>query len=154
MDIKTFRRATPSSVGRSGKIGHSAFLLNNFSLDVLWQHAFFATRAYWTPKWRANRSSARVTAGNPLWGAKAARVGQSPYMSTTMPVPVQPGYYCYARTSLTNCHGQKGFAKWKRKGRSTKLCLRFFSFFPQDLVMIFQSLEIILPQFFDFERPL
>ena len=32
MDIKTFRRATPSSVGRSGKIGqrHSAFLLWEF----------------------------------------------------------------------------------------------------------------------------
>ena len=30
---------------------------------------------------------------------------------------------------------------------------QFFKFLPQDLVMIFQSLVMILPFFFDFERP-
>ena len=36
------------------------------------------------------------------------------------------------------------------KSRSEN-CLRFFNF-PQDLVVIFQRLVMILPRFFDFER--
>ena len=30
---------------------------------------------------------------------------------------------------------------------------QIFKFLPRDLVMIFQSLMMILPRFFDFERP-
>ena len=49
---------------------------------------------------------------------------------------------------------RNGFRRMKeKKGRSTKGCLRFFKFLPRDLVTIFQSLVMILPRFFDFERP-
>ena len=45
------------------------------------------------------------------------------------------------------------FAEWKKEGRSTKFCLNYFNFSPRDSVIIFQSLVMILPRFFDFERP-
>ena len=51
---------------------------------------------------------------------------------------------------LTNRNRQKRFflEEWKKKGRSTKRCLRFFNFLSQDLVKAFQSLMMILPPIF------
>ena len=40
-----------------------------------------------------------------------------------------------------------------KEGLIYKALPQIFSFLPRDLVMIFQSLVIILPRFFDFERP-
>ena len=41
----------------------------------------------------------------------------------------------------------------KEEGLIYKTVPQFFKFLPSDLVMIFQSLVIFLPRFFDFERP-
>ena len=40
----------------------------------------------------------------PLCGAKATRIGRSPYTGMIMRVRVQLGYYCYARASLNHRH--------------------------------------------------
>ena len=47
---------------------------------------------------------------------------------------------------------RNGFRRMKEKGKSTNVASDFL-IFPRDLVMIFQSLGMILPRFFDFERP-
>ena len=39
------------------------------------------------------------------------------------------------------------------EGQIYKKLPQIFYFLPRDLVMIFQSLVMILPRFFDFERP-
>ena len=41
----------------------------------------------------------------------------------------------------------------KEEGLIYKMLPQIFYFLPRDLVMIFQSLVIFLPRFFDFERP-
>ena len=41
----------------------------------------------------------------------------------------------------------------KEEGLIYKTLPQIFQFLPGDLVMIFQSLVIFLPRFFDFERP-
>ena len=41
----------------------------------------------------------------------------------------------------------------KEEGTIYKTLPQIFQFLPRDLVMIFQSLVMILPRFFDFERP-
>ena len=41
----------------------------------------------------------------------------------------------------------------KEEGEIYKTLPQIFLFLPGDLVMIFQSLVMILPCFFDFERP-
>ena len=46
-----------------------------------------------------------------------------------------------------------GFRRRKEEGQIYKNLLQFFKFLPRDLVTIFQSLVMILPRFFDFERP-
>ena len=49
---------------------------------------------------------------------------------------------------------KNGFRRMKEEGQINKSCLRFFNFCPGTLiVMIFQSLVMIFPRFFDFERP-
>ena len=45
---------------------------------------------------------------------------------------------------------EDGFGRMKEEGQIYKTLPRIFHFWPQDLVMIFQSLVIT---FFDFERP-
>ena len=47
-----------------------------------------------------------------------------------------------------NCDRQKRFSQNERRRVASD-----FLIFPRDLVMIFQSLVMILPRFFDFERP-
>ena len=57
-------------------------------------------------------------------------------------------------TFLTNCDRRKGFSQNKRRRADLQNgTSAFFNFCPQDLLMLFQSLPIILPRFFDFERP-
>ena len=46
-----------------------------------------------------------------------------------------------------------GFRRMKAEGQIYKTTPQIFYFLPKDLVMIFQSLVMILPRFFDFERP-
>ena len=46
-----------------------------------------------------------------------------------------------------------GFRRMKEEGLIYKNMPQIFLFLPRDLVMIFQSLVIFLPRFFDFERP-
>ena len=41
----------------------------------------------------------------------------------------------------------------KEEGQIYNMLPQIFKFLPWDLVMIFQSLVMILPRFFDFERP-
>ena len=41
----------------------------------------------------------------------------------------------------------------KEEGYIYKKLPQIFKFLPRDLVMIFESLVMILPRFFDFERP-
>ena len=41
----------------------------------------------------------------------------------------------------------------KVEGLIYKMLPQIFEFLPRDLVMIFQSLVMILPRLFDFERP-
>ena len=41
----------------------------------------------------------------------------------------------------------------KEEGEISQKEPQIFQFLPRDLVMVFQSLVIILPRFFDFERP-
>ena len=41
----------------------------------------------------------------------------------------------------------------KEEGEFYKNMPQIFLFLPRDLVVIFQSLVMILPHFFDFERP-
>ena len=41
----------------------------------------------------------------------------------------------------------------KEEGQIYKKFPQIFQFLPRDLVMIFQCLVLILPRFFDFERP-
>ena len=41
----------------------------------------------------------------------------------------------------------------KEEGQIYKMLPQIFQFLPGDLVVIFQSLAMILPRFFDFERP-
>ena len=51
------------------------------------------------------------------------------------------------------CDGHKRFRRMKEEGLIYKRLRQIFKFLPGDLVMIFQSLVMILPRFFDFERP-
>ena len=48
---------------------------------------------------------------------------------------------------------KNGFRRMKEEGQIYKTLPDFY-FLPRDLVMIFESLLMILPRFFDFERPL
>ena len=48
---------------------------------------------------------------------------------------------------------RNGFRRMKEEGQIYKTLPQIFQFLPRDLVMIFQSLVMILPRFFDFERP-
>ena len=52
-----------------------------------------------------------------------------------------------------NCDRQKRFLQNERRRADLQNVPQIFSFLPRDLVMIFQSLVMILPRFFDFERP-
>ena len=45
------------------------------------------------------------------------------------------------------------FRRMKEEGLIYQMLPQIFSFVPRDLFMIFQSLVMILPRFFDFERP-
>ena len=49
--------------------------------------------------------------------------------------------------------GTNGFRRMKEEGPIYKTLPQIFKFLPRDLVMIFQSLVMILPHFFNFERP-
>ena len=51
-----------------------------------------------------------------------------------------------------NCDRQKRFSQID-EGQIYKTLPQNFKFLPRDLVMIFQSFVMILPRFFDFERP-
>ena len=54
-----------------------------------------------------------------------------------------------------NCYRQKRFSQNERRRADIQhVASDFLIFLPRDLVMIFQSLVMILPRFFDFERPL
>ena len=48
---------------------------------------------------------------------------------------------------------RNGFRGMKEERQIYKTLPQIFQFLPRDLVMIFQSLVMILPRFFDFERP-
>ena len=48
---------------------------------------------------------------------------------------------------------RNGFRRMKEEGQIYKKLPQIFKFLPRDLVMVFQSLVMILPRFFDFERP-
>ena len=48
---------------------------------------------------------------------------------------------------------ENGFRRVKEKDQIYRILPQNFQFLPGDSVMIFQSLVIILPRFFDFERP-
>ena len=52
-----------------------------------------------------------------------------------------------------NCDRQKRFSQNERRRADLQNVPQIFKFLPRDLVMIFQSLVMILPRFFDFERP-
>ena len=52
-----------------------------------------------------------------------------------------------------NCDRQKRFSQNERKRADLQNFASDFSILPRDLVMVFQSLVMILPRFFDFERP-
>ena len=54
---------------------------------------------------------------------------------------------------FTNCDRQKRFLQNERRRAYLQKLPQFFKFLLQDLVMVFQSLVMILPRFFDFERP-
>ena len=54
---------------------------------------------------------------------------------------------------FTSCAGQKRFSQNERSRADLQSFASIFLFLPQDLVMIFQSLVIIFPRFFDFEIP-
>ena len=48
---------------------------------------------------------------------------------------------------------RNGFRRMKEEGQIYTKLPPIFEFLPRDLVKSFQSLVIILPRFFDFERP-
>ena len=52
-----------------------------------------------------------------------------------------------------NCDRHKRFSQNERRRVDLQNLPQIFYFLPRDLVMIFQSLVMILPRFFDFERP-
>ena len=54
---------------------------------------------------------------------------------------------------FTNCDRQKRFSQNERRRADLQNVPHFLKFLARDLVMIFQSLVMILPRFFDFERP-
>ena len=57
-------------------------------------------------------------------------------------------------TFFINCDRQKRFSQNERRSADLQNVASDFSlFWPGNLVMIFQSLVMILPRFFDFERP-
>ena len=52
-----------------------------------------------------------------------------------------------------NCNGHKRFSQNERRRADQQKLPKIFQFLPGDLVMIFQSFVMILPRFFNFERP-
>ena len=52
-----------------------------------------------------------------------------------------------------NCDRQTQFSQNERRRADLQKLPEIFKFLPRDLVMIFQSFVMILPRFFDFERP-
>ena len=52
-----------------------------------------------------------------------------------------------------NCDRHKRFSQTERRRADLQNVASDFLILPRDLVMIFQSLVMILPRFFDFERP-
>ena len=56
-------------------------------------------------------------------------------------------------TFFINCDRHKRFSQNERRRIDLQNVASEFLIFARDLVMIFQSLVMILPRFFDFERP-
>ena len=52
-----------------------------------------------------------------------------------------------------NCNRHKRFSQNERRRADLQNVASDFLIFARDLVMIFQSVVMVLPRFFDFERP-
>ena len=68
-------------------------------------------------------------------------------------VHVEKGHLAPSINFFINCDRQKRFLQSERRRADLQRLPQIFQYLPGDLVMIYQSLVMILPRFFDFERP-
>ena len=97
---------------------------------------FFCLKALWKKKWKWHHFCAHAQWWSP-WRRKKCR--------KKAPHSIEFNFFI-------SCDRQKRSQNERRRADLQTLP-KIFQFLPGDLVMIFQSLVMILPRFFDFERP-